>query len=80
MDCEFIGPFSKDEKDLITGAFCAVGGPDRVVSLPRWTVFKERIGSQCLFLAIDNYRGYTCRGGTGPELVDAINEIQSHDV
>lgn len=77
MDCEFIGPFSEAEQDVIRGAFRAAGGPGRVVSLPRWTVFKDRIGSQCLFLAIDNYRGHTCRGATSPELVDAIQELVS---
>lgn len=71
MVCEFVGIFSKAEREYITGALAALGGPPRIISIPRWTVLKEHIGPQPFYMAVDHFRGGTFHADTPEALVEA---------
>lgn len=72
MICEFVGAFSKAEREHITGALTALGGPTHIISHPRWTVLREQVGPQPLYMAVDHFRGGTCHGDTPEALVEAL--------
>lgn len=74
MPCEFVGTFSKAEREHITGALTALGGPTRIISVPRWTVVREQVGPQPLYVAVDNLKGGTCYGETPEALVEAVEQ------
>jgi hypothetical protein len=77
MVCEFVGIFSKAEREYITGALTALGGPRRIISIPRWTVLKEHVGSQPFYMAVDHFRGGTFHADTPGALVEAAEQAFS---
>jgi hypothetical protein len=72
--CEFVGTFSKAEQDRITGALTALGGPAHTFSYPRWTVLREQVGPQPLYVAVDHFRARTYHGDTPEALVEAFGQ------
>jgi hypothetical protein len=43
-------------------------------SHPRWTVLREQVGAQPLYMAVDHFRGGTCHGDTPEALVEAFGQ------
>lgn len=73
MDIEFIGPFSDAQERRIRDALHRAGGPCRMISAPRWTLFADQIGSHALYMAVDNRSGHTVRGDSVIDLAQQLN-------
>lgn len=74
MICEFVGTFSTAEQDRITSALTALGGPSHTFSYPRWTVLREQVGPQPLYMAVDHIGVRTYHGDTLDALVEAFEQ------